>query len=222
LTFDTLYEMEPFFDYGFVQVSTNGGKTYKSLENDLTIADYDPTAIQTVVDNLPGLNGNSGGGEIPEWISTSFDLSAYAGKTILLAFRYVTDSGVDLAGWWIDDVAVGGASIADGTSLAGWQSITEIRPVKVSGFTVQLIGYSTERPRRAFIHRLHLNKRFEGRLSDAALRRVLNGDYDVVAAIVTYDEPTELIAQYAPYRLWIAADDVQQPGGERPVLQRGG
>jgi hypothetical protein len=222
LTFDTLYQMEPLFDYGFVQVSTNGGKTYKSLANELTIEDHDPTAIQLVVDNLPGLNGNSGGGEIPEWITTSFDLSAYAGKTILIAFRYVTDPGVDLAGWWIDDVQVGGVGVADGTSLDGWLTPTGIRPIRVSGFTVQLVAYSTERPHRAVIHRLKLDKQFRGSLRGAALGGVLNGYYDVVAAIVTYDEPTELIGQYAPYRLWIAADDVQQPGGERQILQRGG
>ena len=45
------------------------------------------------------------------------------------------------------------------------------------------------------------------------MRSVLDGDYDVVAAIVTYNEPTELLSKYAPYRLWIAADAVQQPGG---------
>ena len=58
--------------------------------------------------------------------------------------------------------------------------------------------------------------------SGAALRRLLGRGYDAVAAIVTYDEPTELIQHYAPYRLWVAADDVKQPGGgARPVLQRG-
>ena len=43
-----------------------------------------------------------------------FDLSAYAGDTILLSFRYVTDSSVDGAGWWIDDVRIGDQPIADG------------------------------------------------------------------------------------------------------------
>ncbi len=98
LTFDTLYETEPFFDYGFVQVSTDGGKTYQSLANDITTNDVDPGAFELVVNNLPGLNGNSGGGDTPEWVSTSFDLSAYAGRTILLSFRYITDSSIDGAG----------------------------------------------------------------------------------------------------------------------------
>jgi hypothetical protein len=68
---------------------------------------------------------------------------------------------------------------------------------------------------------MNLNSHFAGRIRGTALRQLLSKDYDVVAAIVTYDEPTELIGQYAPYRLWVAADSVQQPGGRR-VLQPGG
>jgi immune inhibitor InhA-like protein len=222
LRFDTLYETEPFFDYGFVQVSTNGGKTYQSLANDITTNDVDPTAFELVVNNLPGLNGNSGGGDTPEWVTTSFDLSAYAGRTILVSFRYITDSSVDGAGWWIDDVRIGGQLIADGESFAGWKPPTGVRPIPVKGFTVQLVAYSTEKPHRAVVHRLKLANGFRGRLGGAALRSVLDGDYDVVAAIVTYNEPTELLNKYAPYRLWIAADAVQQPGGAQRVLQRDG
>lgn len=222
LTFATRFDTEPLWDFGYVQVSTDGGETYRSLANDLTTSDHDPGAIQLVVDNLPGFTGASGGGETAAWLETSFDLSGYKGKTILIAFRYITDPGVDLPGWWIDDVRIGGQEVSTGESLAGFRSITEINPVEVSGFTVQLIGYRTDRPRAAFIHRLKLDDRFAGQLRGQALRRVLSRDYDVVAAIVTYDEPTELIGQYAPYRLWVAADDVLQPGGDRRVLQRGG
>ena len=222
LRFETLYDTEVLWDYGFVQVSTDGGKTFTSLASALTTEEYDPGAIPTVVENLPGLTGISGDGEQASWVDSEWDLSSYRGETILVAFRYVTDSSVDLPGWWIDDVTVGDQSISDGSSLAGFRSASQVRPTRVSGFTVQLVGYRSDRPRHAFIHRLKLGSGFEGRLGGAALRRVLDEGYDVVAAIVTYDEPTEQIVQYAPYRLWVAAEDVTQPGGERRVLQRGG
>ena len=61
----------------------------------------------------------------------------------------------------------------------------------MTGFTVQLVAYSTEKPHRAVVHRLKLANGFRGRLGGTALRSVLDGDYDVVAAIVTYNEPTE-------------------------------
>ena len=60
----------------------------------------------------------------PDGSPTSFDLSAYAGRTILLSFRYITDSSIDGAGWWIDDVRIGGQLIADGETFAGWKTPT--------------------------------------------------------------------------------------------------
>lgn len=222
LTFKTRWDTEELWDYAFVQVSTDGGKTYRSIGNDMTTKDHDPGAIPAVVANLPGFTGISGGGETAAWVDTSFDLSKYKGKKILIALRYITDSGVDLPGWWVDDVEVGGVEVSDGESLQGFHSITEIDPTEVSGFTVQLIGYTSTKPHVAFIHRLKLNSHFAAHIRGKALRQLLSKDYDVVAAIVTYDEPTELIGRYAPYRLWVAADSVQQPGGDARVLQPGG
>ena len=211
LTFRTLFQTEDLFDFGFVQISTDGGETYASLGNELTTSDADPTAIPLVQDSLPGLNGDSGG-----WVETSFDLQAYAGQPVLLAFRYVTDSSVDGAGWWIDDVAVGGEALADGASLDGWRSPTEIRPVPVTGWTVQLVAYSTRRVRDrplvpAFVTRLRLDGDFRGAMDRFKVLTRLGPFADVVAAIVTYDEPTEAGAQYAPYTLRI--NGVLQPGG---------
>lgn len=211
LTFDTLYDVEPGFDYAFVQISADGGRTYRSLANDLTVPEADPGALPAVLDNLPGLNGVSGGGEEAAWVTTSFDLSAYRGRTVLLAFRYVTDSFVDGPGWWVDDVRVGGVGLGDGSSLARWRTPTQIRPTPVTGFTVQLVGYSSEEPLEAAIHRLEFGEGFRASLGGRALRRMLDSRYDVVAALVTYDEPTESIGRYAPYTL--RANGVVQPGG---------
>jgi hypothetical protein len=221
LTFDTIYDMEPGFDFGFVQVSTDGGKTYRSLAGALTTDRVDPTAIPTVMANLPGLNGVSGGGDDSTWVTASFDLSAFEGKTVLLAFRYVTDPAIDGPGWLVDNVRIGGRLLSDGDSLAGWRSAEQVRPVAVHDFTVQLIGYTTGSPHRAFIYRLPLDRRHRGRISGAELRSIVGDGYDVVAAIVTYDEPTETLEQYAPYRLRVASSGgggaaramVVQPGG---------
>jgi hypothetical protein len=165
---------------------------------------------------MPGFTGTSGGGETAAWIQTSFDLSAYAGQTILLSFRYVTDSGVDLPGWWIDDVAVGSVPLADGSSLEGWQSPTQISPVPVSGFTVQLVAYSTKavfgRPLFPVrVYTLPLDGQFHGSLDRIGVLRNLGPLADVVAAIVTYDDPSESVDQYAPYTLTV--EGVLQPGG---------
>ena len=100
LAFDTYYDIEPFWDYGFVQVSTDDGATWTSVANAYTTMDHDPDAYPEIIANLPGITGSSGG-----WINMNFDLSAYTGG-ILLSFRYMTDWAFNEAGWWIDNVQV--------------------------------------------------------------------------------------------------------------------
>jgi hypothetical protein len=205
------------WDYGFVQVSTDGGATYHSIACTDTSSNVNPGAIPTVQSNLPGFNGDSNG-----WRPESCSLAPYAGQTVLVAFRYVTDTntrgsptGNDRGvpdGWWVDDVAVGSTSLSDGSSLAGWQSPTQAHPIPVNGFTVQLVAYSANsRTPPAIIASLPLNSNFRGSLSGGALRGVIRNQADVVAAIVMYDEPTEALTQYAPYTLRV--NGVTQPGG---------
>ncbi len=215
LTFETRYDLAPGLDFAFVQVSTNGGRTWKSLASNLTTKAAGTGATPTVLRNLPGLTGKSGTGPFPAWITASFDLSAYRGKAVLLAFRWVSDPRVAYPGWWIDDVRVGGVPISDGASVAGWKSLSQVSTERPGGFTVQLVGYTTGNARRAFIHRLKLDERFRGELSGRTLGRLLAGGYDVVAAIVTYDEPTEAKSDYAQYVLRV--NGLVQPGGRPPA-----
>jgi immune inhibitor InhA-like protein len=214
LTFQTRYDLAPGLDFGFVQVSTNGGRSWKSLSGSLTTSTAHPTANPTARGNVPGLTGKSGPGPFPIWTAASFDLSAYRGKTVLLGFRFVSDPRVTYPGWWIDDIRIGGRQLSDGASLGAWKSLSQVNPsLHAGGFTVQLVGYTTAGAKRAFIHRLRIDSRQQAKLSGPTLRRLLAGGYDVVAAIVTYDEPSEAKRAYAQYVL--KADDVVQPGGRK-------
>jgi hypothetical protein len=131
---------------------------------------------------------------------------------VLLAFRYVSDPRVALPGWWIDEIRLGGSLLGDGGSLSGWRSFSQVtREVGTAAFTVQLVGYSTS-GRRAFVQRLRLDGQNRGALAGAALRRILAPGYDVVAAIVTYDDPTEAKSAYARYALRVNGR-VQRGGG---------
>lgn len=134
LTFDTYYDIEDYWDFGFVQVSTDGGYTWTSLENAYTTYDHDPSAHPKVIENLPGLTGWS-----EDWVTMSFDLSAYAGQNILIAFRYVTDWGTLFEGWYIDNVYVDGTLISDGSSTDPFKDITEVLPIN-NNFTVTFVG----------------------------------------------------------------------------------
>jgi hypothetical protein len=204
LTFETRYEIEDGWDFGVVQVSADGGRTWTSLANGSTTGEHDPAAAKLVEDNLPGFTGRAG------WHVETFDLSAYAGRTVLLRFRMLTDAAGlgngDEPGWWVDDVRVGGALVSDGT-LTGW---SEVSPF-VAGYTVQLVSIGHRRHDGVTLARLDLREGRAASLDRHALRRLVGRDAGLVAAIVTFDEPTESIRRSAPYALRV--NGVLQPGG---------
>jgi len=94
LQFRTWYRTESNFDYGYVEISTDGG-LFTSLPGNFT-TNNDPNAR-----NLGnGITGNSSG-----WKLAIHDLSAYVGQTVWLRFRYSTDGGVTEEGWYVDDIS---------------------------------------------------------------------------------------------------------------------
>ncbi|MDP4090877.1 MAG: immune inhibitor A, partial [Bacillota bacterium] len=101
LKFKTYYDIEETWDFGAVQVSTDKGRTWKSLSNADTRSDIDADGSDLAKKNLPGFTGTNKG-----WTQEQFDLSAYAGKDILVSFRYMTDEATTEAGWYINDIQV--------------------------------------------------------------------------------------------------------------------
>lgn len=116
LAFDTLYNIESDWDYGFVQVTTDTemGTGWTSLAISGTTVITDPNAHPIIKANVPGFSGVSGSGDDPQWVHKTYDLTEYAGDNILLAFRYSTDWGAagqvappPEAGWYVDNVMLG-------------------------------------------------------------------------------------------------------------------
>lgn len=206
LTFDTKYVTEPLWDFFFVQASTDGGQTWESLPIEGTTTEYDPQAYPTVKANVPGFTGDSGG-----WVSKSHDLSSYAGDELLLNFRYVTDWGTHEAGVWIDDVAVGDTTLVDGTTSEGIRSMTEVSPVPVDSWTVQLVAFGDS----SWVGALELaqgeNGSWTGSLTPEQLTTIQDTGAGTVAALVTVNDPTESARSYPLYTL--TADGVVMPGG---------
>ncbi len=204
LSFDTKYETETGWDFAIVQISTDDGLTWQSIANANTTSDHDPAARSSIVAQLPGLNGTA------DWHTESFDLAAYAGRTVLLRFRMMTDGGTlgngGEAGWWIDDVKVGGTLVSDGT-LAGWGTVAP----PIAGYTVQLVALDSKNGKQSILARVPLVNGRTASLTGGALRSLIGNQAATVAAIVMYDEPTESISTYAPYSLKV--NGVLQPGG---------
>jgi len=110
LDFKTKFDIENGWDYGYVQVSTNGGTSWTNI----------PGTFTTTADPNGGAGGGLGNagngitGTQSTLASAHFDLSAYAGQAVKIRFYYVCDwntygnSGTPAtSGWHIDDVAVG-------------------------------------------------------------------------------------------------------------------
>jgi immune inhibitor A len=101
LTFDSWYEIEDGYDYGFVEVSKDAGATWTAIAGNHTV---------DAGSGNPGLNGASGGGVAgqsdPVWEAESYSLAAYAGARIQLRFRYFTDGGLAFRGWEVTGVTV--------------------------------------------------------------------------------------------------------------------
>ncbi len=114
LTFDTYWDIEDYWDFGFIQVSNDSGATWVSLANEYTTELSESGAYPMIVENLPGLTGWS-----EDWLTMSFDLSAYAGQEIMFRFRYMTDSAVTYQGWLIDNVYINDQLIDDGGDVIG-------------------------------------------------------------------------------------------------------
>jgi hypothetical protein len=191
LRFLAKYGAESGFDYGYVIVSTDGGATYKYLAGDKT-GDA-PLG--------PGLNGTTNGFE-----PHTYDLSAYAGQTVLLGLQYVSDGGVNEGGLLVDDVTVGGTAVSDGSSVASFKSPTQIKPISVNNWNLRLVGFDEK-----YSVALQLESNGKSSVKLNLLQLALLSVFPKVVAVVAYDEPTERVNQYAPYKL--TANGVLQPGG---------
>jgi immune inhibitor A len=105
------YEIETDYDFGYVEVSTDGS-TWASVES------VGNTVAAPAGFGLTGIDTEN-------WTTPiSYDLSAYAGQDVFLRFRYRTDSGVAYRGWEVTDVALGGTPIPV-TAFArdGWSRV---------------------------------------------------------------------------------------------------
>jgi len=109
LVLSTYWDIEEQWDFGFVQVSVDGGATWTSLDDvgDYCRDDIVPEGYPDIMAYMPGLTGKSNG-----TVDVTFDLTAYDGQEILVGYRYMTDWAGTRNGWYIYGVTVDGAEVA--------------------------------------------------------------------------------------------------------------
>src|SRR4051812_16061767 len=119
------YDIEQDFDYLYVQVSTDGGANWTSLDGTVGGAAFPKDGS-----NAPALTGSSAS----KWVDVSVPLASIAGKNAKFRFRYVTDGGVAPTGFFADDISVtadgatvfsdGAEGAATGWTLTGFKATT--------------------------------------------------------------------------------------------------
>ena len=188
LHFWTWFDIEKWYDYGYVEVSTDGGETWQVLPGRQT-TEEDPVRQAYG----PGYTGKSGGGDTPEWVEESIDLSAFAGQKVLLRFEYVTDGGLNTPGWAIDDVSIPEIGLSDDAESDGDWTVERLpahhRPHRAA---LRRAGHRDRRPDAACA-RSNSTPRTTRRSSCAGPTRASTKSVVVIAAM---SEATSEEAQY--------------------------
>jgi large repetitive protein len=109
--FETAEDLSQFFDGSVIEVSTDGGMTFRDVrlvgadpEYPVVISPFDPSHP---LRNRPGFGGRSEGFPALRPVTLNFG-TQFAGQAIRLRFRAATDFCCKATGWLIDDVVVTG------------------------------------------------------------------------------------------------------------------
>ncbi len=198
------YELEDGWDYGYLEVSTDGGATWKLLSTEHT-SNYNPNGDAFG----PGYTGSSGQATgsktllTPSWVQEKVDLTPYCGQRVLVRFEVVTDDAVNLPGLCLDNISIPELGFADGAEAdMGWQTAGFVRtdnqlPQK---YVVQVI----EQGGQTRVERLQLDARQHGILVLDGLGR----SYDQV--VIAVSGLTRYTTEPARYNLAVT------PAGKAP------
>jgi immune inhibitor A len=118
------YSIEEDWDFGFVEVSTDGGTTWTEQKV------YDEAGAEvSTPDGYADPNGRMadyGGkkygltGTTDDWAHNYANLSAFAGQNVKVRLLYATDAGFEDKGWFVDDL-----SLTDGATTV-WSDDAEV------------------------------------------------------------------------------------------------
>ena len=132
LTYKAQYDVEFEWDGIVTEISTDGGANWTDLPpNGGYPSDFSQTQGNGC--NFPpsqgAFNGVStvanpadpGNGSTPAvFLSFGSDLSAYAGQSVRIRWRFTSDGGAEFSGFWLDEVRIGGTTIIDSIFADGF------------------------------------------------------------------------------------------------------
>jgi len=191
LEFWIWYDIEAGWDFAYVEVSDDGGKTWTILPGRYTRTD-NPSG------NSFGAawTGISGEGEAPQWVHEQADLSPYVGRPVLVRFEYITDDAVSRAGLMLDDVAIPQIGYFDDVEAGdgGWvaRGFVRVDNVLPQHYLVQVIQQKGD---TAEVQRISLDQDNRGRLTLQGMGEVFS------EAVLAVSGVTPFTVEPAPYRI---------------------
>jgi hypothetical protein len=194
LRFRAWYDIEENWDYAYVMASTDSGDTWHILPGRHTTED-NPLALAYG----PAYTGKSGDGDTPSWVEEEVDLTPFAGQKILLRFEYITDEGVNLDGFAIDDIEIPKLGFFDDAEGDGpWQAegFRRLTGPEHQRFVVQVI----EMGQTTTVTTLPLDEVNSGEVRLSGFGSTLDKAVIVVAAV------TDGTRQTASYRYSLQPD----------------
>ncbi len=189
------YDIEEGWDYAYLEISTDDGRTWSTIRTSRT------TAENPAGNNYGhGYTGRSGGGATPVWVHEQVDVSAFAGQPVLVRFEYITDGAIHQAGLALDDFSIPELGFEAGFEQddPAWLAAGFIRNPNVlpQQFVIQLIELG-DKPR---VQRLPINEQ-----GFARWRIPLSSDVSQAILIVSGITPVTL--EPASYAFSIETDD---------------
>ncbi len=199
LEFWLWYDIEEGWDFAYVEVSDDGGKTWTILPG-----------LYTRTDNPSGNSfgaawtGISGSGEVPQWVHEQVDLTPYVGHQVQVQFEYVTDDAVNRVGLMLDDIAIPQIGYFDNVEAGenGWvaHGFVRVDNILPQRYLVQLI----QRGDTVQVQRMSLDQDNRGQLTLHGMGEIFSETVLAVSGV------TPFTTEPAPYR--IRASLVSPPG----------
>ncbi|MCJ7737368.1 MAG: immune inhibitor A [Anaerolineae bacterium] len=157
LDFWVWYDIEEDWDYAYVEISPDSGKTWEIMTT--------PSGTPTNPNGNSfgwAYTGRSGNQSTPTWIHEIIDISEYAGQEVMIRFEYISDDAVNRPGFILDDLAipeVGYASDLEDDG-GGWETTGFLRHANVlpQRWIVQVALFGSEKS----VERLELNENQTG------------------------------------------------------------
>lgn len=119
LNYNVWYQLEEYYDYAYVEVSTDGGQSWEILKTEYG-TDKNPYDVSW---------GFGYTGSIIDWLPESIDLTPYLGQEIKLRFEVISGISTNRDGFQLDDIAIPELGYYDSAEddSGGWEAKGFIR-----------------------------------------------------------------------------------------------